>query len=423
MARSGVGSRCYPEHARNRREHPLALKPTLFEIPAPGAVLPLAPLALCAAAIAFAVARAAWRRSRRGAAFAACVLGFGAAGGAWLLRGKGYMPESLPIHSYGLLLCAALVAGFRLTLRHAERAGISRDFAGNCYVVSGFAALVGARLLYVLDNATSLSFFEVLQVRQGGFVAYGGFLGGALGAAWYCRRNGLLLRRFADTAAPALALGLCWTRVGCYAFGCDFGVPLGSNAPEWLRRLGSFPRWTHGPLAYRGSPAWHQQVEQGLLSPFAEASLPVHPTELYEAVAGIALLALVLALWKRRRFHGQIFVALCVAYAALRFVIEALRGDAERGHFGPALPTALSLPLLACALAAAWAWGPARKSGALRWWGAATFAGCGVMGAALAPAATPLSTSQWLAIATAFFAVFTQYRSLEVSAPSAARRG
>jgi phosphatidylglycerol:prolipoprotein diacylglycerol transferase len=397
------------------------LKPTLFEIPAWDVVLPLAPLALCAALVAAVLAWAARHRQRRSLALACGGLGLILASGAWLLRGKGYAPGSLPVHSYGVFLCAALVAGFRLTLRHAERAGMSRDFAGNCYVIAAFAGLVGARLLYVLENSSGLG-LDALEVRQGGFVAYGGFLGGALGAAWYCRRHRMLLRRFADAAAPALALGLCWTRLGCYAFGCDFGVPLGPNAPDWVRRLGSFPRWVEGPLAHRGSPAWHQHVEQGVLSPFAETSMPVHPTQLYEAAAGAALLALVLALWKKRRFHGQVFAALAVSYAALRFVIEALRGDVERGHFGPALPTALFVPVLVCVVAAAWAWGPARSSGALRWWVAIAFGAVGVIGARLAPAATALSTSQCLALLTAAFAVWVQYRILETPAPPAPSR-
>jgi phosphatidylglycerol:prolipoprotein diacylglycerol transferase len=306
------------------------------------------------------------------------------------------------------------VAGFSVTLRLAERADLPRAFVGNCYVVAAFTGLVGARALYVVGSGNELVWIEVFGVRQGGFVAYGGFLGGALGAAWYCRRHRVPLRRVADAAAPALALGICWTRLGCYWFGCDFGTRLGSAAPAWLRRLGSFPRWLDGPLSHRGSPAWHQQVDQGLLSPFAQTSMPVHPTQLYEAVAGLFLLVLVLALGRARRFHGHVFLGSVLGYAGLRFAIEAIRGDAERGHLGPVLPTAWFVPLFAVAMAAAWFTGPAR--GAVRWTGAVGLVVAGIACASVAPTASPLSTSQWLALLTAAAALFAQRRWSEAGA-------
>jgi phosphatidylglycerol:prolipoprotein diacylglycerol transferase len=57
----------------------------------------------------------------------------------------------------------------------------------------------------------------------------------------------------------------------------------------------------------------------------------VHPTQLYEALLGACLLAL--AEWRgaRRRFPGQVFLAVVLAYGAGRFFIDNLRDDPERG--------------------------------------------------------------------------------------------
>ena len=50
--------------------------------------------------------------------------------------------------------------------------------------------------------------WDVLAVRRGGLVAYGGFLGGFLGSFGYLRRRGVALLPWADVAVPSLASGL-----------------------------------------------------------------------------------------------------------------------------------------------------------------------------------------------------------------------
>src|SRR4029079_3111068 len=118
------------------------------------------------------------------------------------------------------------------------------------------------------------------------------------------------LPRGAGGAVPSRGSGLCITRIGCYLFGCDFGKPLTAGWPNWLKHLGTFPRWSDGVLAdVAGSPAWVQHGRERGLAPECTASLPVHPTQLYEALAGLSLLALVLWLRPYRRFRGEIFLA------------------------------------------------------------------------------------------------------------------
>ena len=54
---------------------------------------------------------------------------------------------------------------------------------GRCYIWTAGAAVAGARLLYVLTNLDRFdNFLDIFKVWQGGLVAYGGFLGGFVGA-------------------------------------------------------------------------------------------------------------------------------------------------------------------------------------------------------------------------------------------------
>jgi phosphatidylglycerol:prolipoprotein diacylglycerol transferase len=90
-----------------------------------------------------------------------------------------------------------------------------------------------------------------------------------------------------------------------------------------------------GPFDFRGSPAFLEQRLLGLLPSGATASLPVHPTQVYESLAGIGLLFLVLAVRRRQRVSGQALAAFALGYGVLRYLIEIVRADPNRGVIGP----------------------------------------------------------------------------------------
>jgi phosphatidylglycerol:prolipoprotein diacylglycerol transferase len=228
---------------------------------------------------------------------------------------------SLPLYSYGLMLALSLIVGWYLTLELCERDGMDRVTMGRCYMWTAGAALAGARLLYVFTNLDRFdNILDVFKVWQGGLVAYGGFLGGFVGAWVFCRLKGIRLLAWADCAVPSLCTGLMITRLGCLMYGCDFGKPFDG---KWSI---VFPA---------GSPAFNQQRVEGLLGPSALHSLPVHPTQLYESLNGLVLLGLVMLVRRYRKFSGEMFVAFTMGYAILRYYVEVLRADEQRGAVGP----------------------------------------------------------------------------------------
>jgi len=244
---------------------------------------------------------------------------------------------SIPIHSYGVMLGLSLVVGWYLTLGLAEKDGLPKETMANCYVFTALSAVIMSRVLYYVTNPGEFkSFWEIFALWRGGLVAYGGFLGGFVGSVIYLRREKVPLWPWADVAAPSLASGLMLTRLGCYLFGCDFGKPLPSGSPEWLKKMGTFPHWSEGTLPRgSGSPAWVQHVQQHLLDFEAPGSLPVHPTQIYESLVGGLLLLLLFAVRHKLKFRGQVFLTFTFAYGVLRFLLEMIRDDSERGEFGP----------------------------------------------------------------------------------------
>ena len=73
-------------------------------------------------------------------------------------------------------------------------------------------------------------------------------------------------------------------------------------------------------------------------------SFPVHPTQIYESLCGLALLVIILLVRKNQKFRGQVFFTFAFGYGFLRFLLEILRDDPERKLWGPALPEHVLLP-------------------------------------------------------------------------------
>lgn len=228
----------------------------------------------------------------------------------------------IPIYAYGVMLGSSMVLGWFLAMRFAKQDGIPTDHAGALYMWTAVWSIIGARLLYVITNPSAFVAdpIEIVRLNNGGLVAYGGMIGGFL-ASWYgCRRRGIPLLQWADVAAPPVVIGTAVTRVGCLLYGCDYGAR--SSLPWSI----SFPK---------GSPAWHRHVSNYGLSPDALWSLPVHPTQVYEAIVGVSLFALLLVLRRVRRFSGQVFLGWVIGYGLLRPLIEVVRDDDQRGNVGP----------------------------------------------------------------------------------------
>ena len=232
-----------------------------------------------------------------------------------------HLPFGYPLYAYGFMLTVSVIVGRWLAIRLAGRAGIDRKLADHCATWTLVGAIVGCRLLYVVTNLDQFEHvLDVFAWWRGGVVAYGGFLGGLVAAIVYCRIHGIPLLAWADCVVPSMCVGLAITRVGCFLGGCDFG------------------RVWDGPWAVQfpvGSPAFLEHRSLGLLSSGAAASLPVHPTQLYEALAGVVLLFAVWAVQRRRRASGYALAAFALGYGVLRYLIEIVRADPNRGAIGP----------------------------------------------------------------------------------------
>jgi phosphatidylglycerol:prolipoprotein diacylglycerol transferase len=168
------------------------------------------------------------------------------------------------------------------------------------------SALVGAKALMIATewNEHGGDWSRVLSfdlLRSGG-VYFGGLLIAMLVSVILMRRWHLPWRRTADAFAPGLALGHAIGRVGCFSAGCCWGEPTSS--------------WLGVHFTERASELTGVPVDTALV-----------PTQLIEAGANLLIFALLMWLWRRRAFPGQVIYAYLIIYSVARFIIEFWRAD------------------------------------------------------------------------------------------------
>jgi phosphatidylglycerol:prolipoprotein diacylglycerol transferase len=226
-----------------------------------------------------------------------------------------------PIYSYGVLLAAALILALFIAARLAKRDGLpsERMYDLGLWILLG--GLLGSKLLLVLLDPNA-KIFSWEFVRSGG-VFYGGFLGGLLTAAILIPLYKLKFWKVADAFAPAIALGQFFGRQGCFAAGCCWG------------------KETHLPWGVHFSDKGHEMTNVPVYDATGGA-LYLHPTQLYESFAMLAVFALLYYLHKHKKFDGQIIILYMVLYPLIRFTIEFFRDDPRGDLFGITAMTGLS---------------------------------------------------------------------------------
>jgi phosphatidylglycerol:prolipoprotein diacylglycerol transferase len=217
----------------------------------------------------------------------------------------------LTVHTYGLLLALAFIAGIWLASRNAAKAGLNPDSIWNLGLIIIFSALVGAKLLLFLSDYSYYSenpreIFSLSTLRSSG-VYYGGLMLALAASAWYLQKAKLPAWKVADITAPGIALGQSIGRIGCFSAGCCYGKP--TNLP-----------W--------GITFTNQYAYENVGVPL---NVPLHPTQIYESAGTFLLFVFLMWRLKRKHFTGQIILLYLMLYAGLRFVIEFFRGDEDRG--------------------------------------------------------------------------------------------
>lgn len=215
-------------------------------------------------------------------------------------------PELLslgPIHirSYGAMLAVAFLVGTFLALKEARRLKLDEDRLVTVILVALVAGVLGARMLYVIEHIDQFQreWAGAFALWQGGLTLYGGVAAGTLAGLLTARRLRQPIWVVADALTPSFALGTMFGRIGCFLNGCCYGRPTGHS---WGV---TFPSDSYAGLEF--------------------GNAPLHPSQLYNAFAGLILF---LVFWGSRRrpsVPGVRFWTFLALFSVVRVGIDFTR--------------------------------------------------------------------------------------------------
>jgi phosphatidylglycerol:prolipoprotein diacylglycerol transferase len=80
--------------------------------------------------------------------------------------------------------------------------------------------------------------------------------------------------------------------------------------------------------------------------------IPLHPTEIYDALLNLVLYGFLAWLFRRKKFDGQVFATYLLCYAVTRSIVEYFRGDYTNLHYHLGLTPAqwISVPIFTAGL-------------------------------------------------------------------------
>lgn len=220
----------------------------------------------------------------------------------------GFLGLHLP--SYGALIAAGVIFANMIAVFVTRKYQLSFD---DFIILEAYAVLggfLGAKILYLIVSAdtiewnrlTELSYFN--SMMQGGFVFYGGLIGGLATVAFASKVHHIAVKGYIRHCLFLVPAIHCFGRLGCFFAGCCYGMPY------------------HGI----GAVVFPENS-------FAPAGVELFPIQLLEAFClGIIAFVMLAADWKNSRISPLILYLLL--YGVVRFVLEFFRYDAERGYIG-----------------------------------------------------------------------------------------
>jgi phosphatidylglycerol---prolipoprotein diacylglyceryl transferase len=213
--------------------------------------------------------------------------------------------------TYGFLVSLGVLTGLWISVRNSNKQGIDPDDAWNLGIVAVLAGIVGAKILYFINDwdfytAHPREIFSWSTMQAAG-VFSGGLLAALAASAWYIRKHNMPAMATCDAFSPGLAFGHAIGRLGCFAAGCCWGRP---TSHAW-------------GVTFR-NPLAHELVG----TPLNQA---LEPTQLFEAAVELANFFILMWMLKRKKFDGQVFAAYLILYGVARYFLEYLRDDPGRG--------------------------------------------------------------------------------------------
>lgn len=218
----------------------------------------------------------------------------------------------IPIPTYSIMIILGLTLSNVIALKIIRKHKLNSDnfILLETYCLS--CGMFGAKLLYLFIIRNSIDWSQIFNwsysknLLQGGFVFYGGLIGGLAGIFIASYLHKIDAKTYITKLIFCVPLAHCFGRIGCYLSGCCYGMP-------------------YSGLFY---------VEYHNI-PYTLCNVKLFPIQLVEAVILFLLAILYFYLvYYNKKSTSLMPITYFITYAIIRFILEFYRFDAQRGSFG-----------------------------------------------------------------------------------------
>ena len=239
----------------------------------------------------------------------------------------------LQVTGFGIAVVLSFVVAQMIAQEEMNRRGYDPAPIADMVFGAVVGGLLGAKLYFVIV----LGNWDALFAR-GGFVFWGGFVGGAAGVLLVAWRKKVPIMRTLEVTAASMAAGYAIGRTGCWDVGDDYGRP-----------------WD-GPLAVQfpeGAPpstAGIMSSEFGVSFPPGtdpNAVIAVHPTQLYEVAMSLVMFAVLWRMRKHKHAEGWLFGIYLILAGLERFVVEIFRAKDDHLAIGLTIAQVIAFAAIA----------------------------------------------------------------------------
>ncbi|HMC56136.1 MAG TPA: prolipoprotein diacylglyceryl transferase family protein [Gemmatimonadaceae bacterium] len=217
----------------------------------------------------------------------------------------------LQFTGFGIAVVLGFVVAQMIGQEEMQRRGYDPTPIGDMVFGAVVGGLLGAKLYFVIV----LGHWDSLFAR-GGFVFWGGLIGGTIGVLLIAWRKHVPLWRIAEVGAPAVAAAYAVGRTGCWAVGDDYGHPW--NGPLAVQFPEGAPASTAGIMAREFNVKLPPGTDPNTV-------LAVHPTQLYEVTLALIMFAILWRMRRHRHAEGWLMGVYLVLAGIERFVVEFFR--------------------------------------------------------------------------------------------------
>ena len=209
----------------------------------------------------------------------------------------------IEVRWYGLIIVTGIILAFLYASWRAKQEGIKFDDMLDMALVIVPMGILCARLYYVLTTLDEYdSFYEMIAVWNGGLAIYGGIFGGILGIFIVSKWKKLKFTKALDCIAPGVMIGQLLGRWGNFFNVEAYGATPAEDSLLYFMRMG---------LRHE---SWAREFFY-------------QPTFLYESLWNLTGFLIINAIYKKKKFDGQIVLMYMSWYGFGRMLIEGLRTD------------------------------------------------------------------------------------------------